>query len=65
MKTQYSATSVTASQGYYSRGQVAAMFCVCKETIRRWEKRGQLHPIVINARVVRYTHSDITNLTNR
>jgi len=55
----------TAPQGLLSRKQVANLFGVCKETIRRWEKDGLLKPVVINPRVLRYYVSDVNTLMVR
>lgn len=55
----------TAPQGLLSRKQVADLFGVCKETIRRWEKEFLLKPVVINARVIRYHVSDVYALMGR
>ena len=45
-----------------SRSQLAKRFSVCTETIKRWEKRGQLNPIRFNQRVVRYRLSDVVRI---
>lgn len=45
-----------------TRAEVARYFKVTKETIRRWENRGLITPIIINARVYRYSLSSINNL---
>lgn len=55
----------TAPQGLLSRKQVASLFGVCKETIRRWERESLLKPVVINARVLRYHVSDVNTLMGR
>jgi len=55
----------TAPQGLLSRKQVANLFGVCKETIRRWEQQGLFKPVVINSRVLRYHVSDVNNIVGR
>lgn len=47
-----------------TRREVADYFSVCKETIRRWEKSGEITPLMINARVYRYRMSDVIALGN-
>lgn len=60
MKSNYSTESIaTAPQGLLTRAQVAHLFGVCKETIRRWESQGLFQPITINARVLRYRMADV------
>lgn len=59
----------TLSQGkgaerLLTRSEVAEYFSVSKETIRRWENRGMIAPIIINARVYRYSLSSIQNISN-
>ena len=49
----------TAPQGLLTRAQVADLFGVCKETIRRWETQGLFQPVTINARVLRYRVADV------
>jgi DNA-binding transcriptional MerR regulator len=46
-------------QGLLTRGQVASLFGVCKETIRRWERQGSFKPVIMNSRVLRYRPADI------
>jgi DNA-binding transcriptional MerR regulator len=50
------------SEQLLSRSQLAKRFSVCTETIKRWEKRGQLSPIRFNQRVVRYRLSDVVRI---
>ena len=60
MKSNNSTESIaTAPQGLLTRAQVAHLFGVCKETIRRWETQGLFQPITINARVLRYRMADV------
>jgi predicted site-specific integrase-resolvase len=60
MKTQNpTSITTTAPQGLLTRAQVASLFGVCKETIRRWEEQGLFHPVIINARVLRYRIADV------
>lgn len=49
----------------FTRAEVARHFKVSKETIRRWEGRGLLLPVILNARVYRYLLSDIQQLINQ
>jgi predicted site-specific integrase-resolvase len=51
-----------APQGLLTRGQVAGLFGVCKETIRRWERQGLFKPVIMNARVLRYRPEDVQAL---
>lgn len=51
--------TITEAQRLLTRSEVARYFAVSKETIRRWEGRGMITPIVINARVYRYRLADI------
>jgi len=45
-----------------SRWQVAEMLCVSIDTIRRMERRGQLKPIRLNARMIRYRVNDVEQM---
>jgi DNA-binding transcriptional MerR regulator len=45
-----------------TRLEVARYFRVSKETIRRWENLGKIEPIIINARVYRYSAASIQNI---
>lgn len=67
MKNQHTTSldNSTASQGLLSRKQVANLFSVCKETIRRWERQGMLTPLIINSRVLRYHAAEINALMGR
>jgi excisionase family DNA binding protein len=42
-----------------SRGEVAALVGCHPRTIQRAEKRGELHPIKFNARLIRYKLSEV------
>lgn len=58
-------STVTAPQGLLSRKQVASLFGVCKETIRRWEQQGLFKPVIVNSRVLRYQVADIEAIIGR
>lgn len=45
-----------------TRQQVADHFNVCTHTVRLWELRGMLHPVRLNARVIRYPVEEINKL---
>jgi hypothetical protein len=47
---------------YLNRLQVAAKLNVCLETIKRMERRNQLHPIHLNSRVTRYRLSEVEKM---
>ena len=55
----------TAPQGLLSRKQVASLFGVCKETIRRWEQQGLFKPVIINSRVLRYRMADVQSIVGQ
>jgi len=55
----------TAPQGLLSRKQVANLFGVCKETIRRWEHQGMFKPVIINSRVLRYRMADVQSIVGQ
>lgn len=55
----------TAPQGLLSRKQVANLFGVCKETIRRWEQQGLFKPVIINSRVLRYRMADVQSVVGQ
>lgn len=57
--------SSTAPQGLLSRKQVASLFGVCKETVRRWEQQGMFKPVIINSRVLRYHLDDVNSIMGR
>lgn len=43
----------------WTRGRLADAASVCCHTIARWEKRGLIRPLKINARVVRYEDAEV------
>ena len=45
-----------------TRSECAKKLRVCNHTIKRWENRGLLTPIRINARVIRYRVCEIEKL---
>ena len=55
----------TAPQGLLSRKQVASLFGVCKETIRRWEQQGLFKPVIINSRVLHYRMADVQSIVSK
>ena len=48
-----------------SRKCAAEKIGVSTETLKRWERRGLLHPIVFNARLIRYRRADIDRLVEQ
>ena len=48
-----------SSSELISRKKLAAMMDVSIETIKRKERRGELHPLKFNARLVRYRVKDV------
>jgi predicted site-specific integrase-resolvase len=54
-----------APQGLLSRKQVAHLFGVCKETVRRWERQGMFTPVIINSRVLRYRMADVQSIVGQ
>lgn len=63
MKNKNTTTNNKAER-LLTRREVADYFSVCKETVRRWEKSGEITPLMINARVYRYRMSDVIALGN-
>lgn len=61
MKNQTIQINNPSADKLLTRAEVATHFKVTKETIRRWENRGLITPIIINARVYRYSISTINN----
>ena len=59
MSNNYKILDNRGAERLLTRSEVASYFAVSKETIRRWEGRGMITPIVINARVYRYRLSDL------
>lgn len=52
----------SASSPLLTRKQVAAIFGVHVETVKRWQKDGRLPAIVINSRVTRYSLEAVERL---
>lgn len=48
-----------------SRKIAAEKIGVSTETLKRWEKRGLLRPIVFNTRLIRYRRTDIDRLVEQ
>ncbi|MGH2479845.1 MAG: helix-turn-helix domain-containing protein [Ktedonobacteraceae bacterium] len=39
--------------------EAAQVLGVCRRTIKRWEDRGGLHPVIATPRTVRYRREDV------
>ncbi len=48
-----------------SRKLAAEKIGVSTETLKRWERRGLLHPIIFNSRLIRYRRTDIDRLVEQ
>jgi predicted DNA-binding transcriptional regulator AlpA len=48
-----------------SREQVAELLSVSKMTIKRYEKRGMLHPVILSSRSIRYHSQDVQKLVQQ
>ena len=49
-------------QKFWSRKQVAGLLSVSTMTIKRYEKRGLLNPVILSSRSIRYHSQDVQKL---
>jgi len=55
---------IKKKQKLLTKKQVAKMLGVCPETVKRYAKRGMLHPIRLSQRMVRYGEDEVLELLN-
>ena len=62
MQINANADTSKLSNRLISRKDVALLFGLHTETIKRWERRGCLTAIKVNSRLVRYRFTEVQNL---